>query len=291
MTEVRIVNPVLIEHLDQPPPEVLYHYTDQHGVLGIAQSGLMWASHVRYLNDRTEFDHAIATADALASARLAQATDDATRGELKLIRSAIAEAGINICVASWSSVDDDLSQWRAYGGNGTGYALAVAGSVLRDMARRQSFYLARCVYDSAEQERLLGELIDTTLAENLAHRGKTGSFVPDRPGGDMTYRMNRYGSLFKNPKFESEHEWRVVSMPLSRERVEYRVRAGRSTMIPYFEFSLLREDGRFAIEEACVGPCIDGENAKKALEDVLAKATGHYARPIVRTSCVPYRNW
>jgi hypothetical protein len=34
--------------------EVLYHYTDAHGLLGIVQSRQLWASNAAFLNDSTE---------------------------------------------------------------------------------------------------------------------------------------------------------------------------------------------------------------------------------------------
>jgi hypothetical protein len=43
-------------HMVQPPPETLYHYTTQDGLLGIIQSRSLWATNVSYMNDSTEFD-------------------------------------------------------------------------------------------------------------------------------------------------------------------------------------------------------------------------------------------
>ncbi len=40
------------------PEELLYHYTTIEGLLGIVESGSLRASHIRYLNDQTEFKNA-----------------------------------------------------------------------------------------------------------------------------------------------------------------------------------------------------------------------------------------
>ena len=37
----------------------LYHYTSQKGLLGILKDQKIWATHVQYLNDSTEFHFAI----------------------------------------------------------------------------------------------------------------------------------------------------------------------------------------------------------------------------------------
>jgi len=46
----------LTEHLQQSPPEFLYHYTGQDGLLGIITSGSLWATNISYMNDATEFE-------------------------------------------------------------------------------------------------------------------------------------------------------------------------------------------------------------------------------------------
>ena len=47
------------EILSRQPPKILYHYTDQEGLLGIIGKKEIWASHTQYLNDQREFRHAI----------------------------------------------------------------------------------------------------------------------------------------------------------------------------------------------------------------------------------------
>jgi hypothetical protein len=39
---------------DQAEPELLYHYTNQMGLLGILKDKCIWATHLRYLNDTSE---------------------------------------------------------------------------------------------------------------------------------------------------------------------------------------------------------------------------------------------
>ncbi len=40
-------------------PELLYHYTTQKGLLGILHERCIWATHIRYLNDASEFKHGV----------------------------------------------------------------------------------------------------------------------------------------------------------------------------------------------------------------------------------------
>ena len=41
------------------PQETLYHYTSFKGLLGIVDSGVLWASDVRYMNDSAEMKHTV----------------------------------------------------------------------------------------------------------------------------------------------------------------------------------------------------------------------------------------
>jgi hypothetical protein len=43
------------------PPELVYHYTDAAGLLGIISSGTLWATDIEFLNDAQELTYARAT--------------------------------------------------------------------------------------------------------------------------------------------------------------------------------------------------------------------------------------
>lgn len=96
--------------------KVLYHYTTVEGFFGIIRENAVWASDVRYMNDVEEIVHgqkmAIETLNRLAAKN--------RFGEFRRILSNTAEilASAELpshFVASFSTVNDDLTQWRAYG--------------------------------------------------------------------------------------------------------------------------------------------------------------------------------
>src|SRR5215469_16252150 len=53
-----------------PPPDCLYHYTDQLGLLGIIEKRELWATKVQYMNDSTEFGLAVELAKTRIKARM-----------------------------------------------------------------------------------------------------------------------------------------------------------------------------------------------------------------------------
>lgn len=108
---------LIADLISKTPPEVICHYTDQRGPLGILESDELWLTHIQYLNDSREFSHAL---DLVRAAIVKRATvgvgsEGATLTEVsKAVEGDIQN--FNVCVASLSEDGDDLSQWRAYGG-------------------------------------------------------------------------------------------------------------------------------------------------------------------------------
>ena len=47
---------ILKSILDIEIPQVLYHYTDANTLVGIITKKEIWASHIRFMNEYTEFN-------------------------------------------------------------------------------------------------------------------------------------------------------------------------------------------------------------------------------------------
>ncbi len=289
----------LQQHIDREPPALLCHYTNQHGLLGIISTAEIWATSVSNLNDRKEFEYAIELAESLITSRIEHESNERKKRHLGYLRNAALNAGINICVASWSSRIDDLSQWRAYSSAGTGYSIDLKGSVLKEFAAAQDFILAACIYDKSTQERVLGSLIDTILTQNIERETEHPTtseherFMLEHNGGNFAYHINRYASLFKHPGFEAENEWRLISKPLNVSKMDFR--PGISTIASHFRFSLRDDKGvgepTIRIESVHVGPCPEPELAQRNVRFLLAKYSPPEHQPEVIVSSVPYKTW
>ena len=290
----------LQQHIEREPPALLCHYTNQHGLLGIISTGEIWATSVNDLNDRSEFEYAKELAESLVASRIEDEVDERMKRHLGYLRNAVLNAGINICVASWSSRIDDLSQWRAYSRTGTGYSIDLKGSVLREFAKAQDFILAACIYDKSTQERVLRSLIDANLAQNIEWEtehpqpDEHEKFMLEQNGRSFAYHINRYASLFKHPGFAAEDEWRLISRPISVSRMDFR--PGISTIASHFRFSL-RDNGEhknkptIRLESVHIGPCPEPELAQRKVRFLLAKYSPPLHHPEVIVSNIPYRTW
>jgi hypothetical protein len=47
--------PTFTRHVNTKPPDTLYHYTGQLGLLGMTQTRELWATKIQYMNDAAEF--------------------------------------------------------------------------------------------------------------------------------------------------------------------------------------------------------------------------------------------
>lgn len=119
--------------LDFDGETVLWHYTTGPGLLGIVESGQIFATQVACLNDSSETTYATELfKSAIKKASEAIAPDDPGHILLKHIEGELREetgqAGSSpskFFVACFTTQKDDLSQWRAYSevGGENGYAI------------------------------------------------------------------------------------------------------------------------------------------------------------------------
>ena len=116
------------EHLQQPPPNFLYHYTTEQGLLGIVDSGTLWATNIGYLNDATEFSLSLELIrdrllnelreTEMEERHFASADPQrARRANERKDRAQASSAYTNsthspICVICFCKKGDLLSQWR-----------------------------------------------------------------------------------------------------------------------------------------------------------------------------------
>jgi hypothetical protein len=146
----------------QRPPKVLYHYTDQNGLLGIVRDGVVWATSISYLNDAREFNYAKELLDnvlATSGKHLKGKYDELCEREWWPELDAYPQ----VFVFSLSEHADGLGLWRAYGGSAAvGYSIGFRATDLEEKAGLADvgFVLRKCCYDEEEQRKMLLELLE-----------------------------------------------------------------------------------------------------------------------------------
>ncbi len=310
--------PSFVGHLDAIAPTIVYHYTDQNGLMGIVRENSIWATQIQYLNDSTEMQrifkiiegHANIKYDAISRSYIneyanykIESYDDNDTPTPTMVsgdywRQLIALAtgdfvlgsiAQDVFIACFCSEGDLLSQWRGYSGGAYGYSLGFTSQGLVQMALASNFIFGSCIYNANLQNAIAQDLIDyykecvdsgRSLDDTIAEFAKSAGIC---------------GAFFKDESFKEEREWRLVSIPASRQIAHFR--AGKSMIAPYTKISI-GCGSEPSIKHLFVGPCPHMRLSRASVLGLLRREgvsgrseTAQQNLPEVLASSIPFRNW
>jgi hypothetical protein len=267
----------------------LYHYTGASGFLEILRTRQLWATDAAHTNDSLELSYGpTLVREMLAKNPLPAEMRDPGPG-----------AAFVVC---FSEDGDSLSQWRAYGGDGLGYAIGFKFDSLPHpvedplaaepeaededeyptvLAREKTFSacrLTQVMYDRKEQEDIITRVAarlssvydwfsvaSATSEEAIAASGKF-HFA-------SASAFSEHVGVFKNPSFAHEREWRFL---LERNWASYfppmetQYRASRFGLTPFVPLAFATRT--MPIVEVVVGPRIPWTIGQNAVEGLLARS-------------------
>jgi hypothetical protein len=139
-----------------PIPDELYHYTNADAALHILESGELWASNALFLNDAEEIEHGIGIYANVVEAVRARGTHSQRTLDLfdssTLHAEMLRQSAVFVCCLSAAS--NQLSQWRAYCANGTGYSIGFRSNGFTDLrGDSPRLVLVRVLYKLDEQSK------------------------------------------------------------------------------------------------------------------------------------------
>jgi len=257
-------SPDLIEDM-QPPPAVLYHYTNPKSFFDIVTSGpCLHATHHRFLNDVDEMRFGFKIAlDVLE--QLPGLDPEAKRLTVEKIKALLADDSYIACLSEKPNV---LSQWRAYANNGAGYCVGIAAERRLDgYGDDEDFWstrLLKCLYDRGTLENMLEERFARAISWHLSDSGKKYEDQDELLANDLSGIAWRYAHVSKHEHFLEEAEWRFVVGAPSRD-VQYRI--GAMGLTPYLPTDKLK------ISEVWIGPGVgpSPEVAKRTVTGFLER--------------------
>jgi hypothetical protein len=273
------------------PPNALFHYTNQSGLLGILDHRELWATKVQYMNDSTEFGVAIELARKILEIRIKSTNDNAEKSLFEFISNRLNGISyINICSVSFCGKPDLLSQWRGYAGNG-GFSIGFKSKLLADIAAREGFRLGHCIYNEQDQAFILTEMLDDAVFQFVKMDGAPEEKIP-QIAKRFEKALIKFGAFFKDSSFEEEGEWRLVTSTVRYHDDKFCFRPGKSMLIPFFRISLTSGCWTDEIVEIFIGPCPHPQISRQAvlgllLKHQISKGSGHF----VVESKIPFRNW
>ncbi|WP_428818819.1 DUF2971 domain-containing protein [Microbulbifer sp. MCCC 1A16149] len=291
---------------------LIYHYTDASALKGILENDALWLSDQRFMNDPSEFHHAI---DGFIRHLEKKLHNEIAKDRIKsrIKRGAQTQMENRTFLTSFSS-GDLLSQWRGYCPSEGGYAIGFNKEKLSSFLKSKAFSLKNsegksfshfdilnCMYDENEKQANYNYLIDCSIPAT--------AFIP--PKGDQLdrrldkiladYHFRHLTATHKDSSYREESEVRILySKPGPDIEREYReqldaailpteFREKNNYLLPYVRLTGVLE----CIEEIIVGPSADQERAHNGLNDFLKLQSHdkpHLLEVTLRLSTIPYRN-
>jgi hypothetical protein len=147
---------------DYKPDDIVWHYTNGDGILGIVQTSKLYATQVSAKHDSKETEYATDLFKQAVGLVIAEKAGDThavsfLNGILEFVKETPENPARGISkffVTCFSADGDDVTQWARYG-KGNGYAI---GFFARGLNRAPTSWLHRVVYDRTKQERAAKEI-------------------------------------------------------------------------------------------------------------------------------------
>lgn len=267
-------------------PKIIYHYTTQDGLIGILKESALWATKIHYMNDASELIEPFSIAKTFLTElnqQLDPKSDKDQELQKEIALSILDEIDswqrVNICLVSFCTDGDLLSQWRGYGVSGSAYAIGFDLEKLVQSIRPHSFELHRCqYYDPAAYRDQINQFVSAFIKQALSKHEKPTDFI----GGFI-----KMAAVMKFKCFEEEEEWRIISWePISYTDERFNFKPGKSILIPYYSLPF----DLSSIVEIIIGPCQNPDLARNATYGIAHRYNlNKVIFGNIKISTIPYR--
>ncbi|MGC1301866.1 MAG: DUF2971 domain-containing protein [Caulobacteraceae bacterium] len=269
------------------PNRRLSHYTTLGGLVGIIESGCLWASNVSFLNDSRELQHGIeASLDAIERF-LQERSTEKWHEPLKHAGRALKDGKVpNTYATCFCESPDLLSQWRGYGGLEQGVSIQFDRRKLETAFQSQGTQLRPVIYGTLTASSKMKKAI----REQLSALEEDRDFIEAssvRELNDAAYKvLSQLIPQFKHNGFRDERESRlIVQHRTLRDGVSFR--ANKNVLVPYLKLGPLGES-ELPIVGLMIGPGKDQVLTRRSVEMFLHKHG--YASCKITLSQVPFRS-
>lgn len=230
--------------------ETLFHYTTFNGLYGIVENNTIWATHFKYLNDKSEYSifeerlteylkpiihekirEMLADGKILPN-HLPSDIENLVSDEVSIYKSAVYKAtyGESYVASFCGSANDSyvienglLSQWRGYGRDG-GYSIEFDTNILIKMMKMEgieynyALIMGDVIYEN-EENKILEEFSDKikNLSNHICEIIESQVTGAEIPNGDLALEaMLSIPPRLKHRSFSEEKEVRIVGTFLPR---------------------------------------------------------------------------
>ena len=294
---LRLISSAVRRPSSPNPPETVFHYTTAEGLYGIVESGQLWATDARYLNDSSEVEYGREVLESVLRRWVQQNSGDRSFGAALLRRlfetcnGPRATERSSIFVVCFCEKPSLLGQWRAYSQTG-GYSIGFSCTPSMEQqfsrpAESCEMKFVKVIYERKTQEEILWQLITAILnAANAPEFADQFAQLPparkesliDVNSFILHESLERTIAGLKNEAFAEEREWRLiirenlvfVSMedPPAENRPKLAYRISRGLLIPYVK--LVPSNGPLlSLRSVRSGPTLDRTRAELSVKAFL----------------------
>ena len=281
----------------RPLPEEIWHYTDANGLIGILQTGRIWATQVSCLNDTLEQRYFGELVHQAVKERRKQSIDARVEPLFRVADETLDNLDFTSAgqfVVCFSEAEDDLGQWRGYGGGECGYAIGFRSQVVLDAINlRPNALLLPMGYADDIHSFIVADVI--RWAEIYFRQGL------DRGLSDPVAWATEFVAAFgdaltliaatvKHPKFSGERERRIAAFLQEGEHGQMIFRQKRTLLARHLPLSLTVDvEGaqKLPVTRIYVGPGPAQKASKISVGDLLLQQS--YKDVPVEISKIPYR--
>ncbi len=279
--------------LGRAPVSEVWHYTTGQGLIGILTDGKLYSTQISCLNDSLEQRYFGDLVHAGLKKLNASNSDPSVDVLLQAADGALSGrdfSALGHFVTCFSEVEDDLGQWRGYGGGQCGYAIGFDYSKLMTALPvvRPDALLTPMNYDLTRQHFVVDDLLKNAqifFAASLPNRDVkrwANEFV-----AAFSAEMDIFACITKHPAFAAEKERRIVTRLGDGETNQLEFRQKQTLLSRHLSIDLRCDDNLLPITRICVGPSPAQRVSQVSVGDLLIK-TGYLNIPVILSS-VPFR--
>lgn len=277
------------------------HYTNLSGFFGIVESGGLWLSDHRFLNDSEEYHNGRLLALEILTKLTIKSKFSTFRNVLVATADILKNIEEKACyVCSLSMAKDSLDQWRAYSSDDHGVAITFNnsnnGKGLSHFFIMPIMSVSKVIYDLRTKTKILLGTISKFATEYNEDIRRGNKFAEDDWARELASSLSLEFINFKHPSFVSEQEVRLVVSHSSMHHFKGLAhRVGKGRIIPYLNSADLYDESFYErleithlpIKEVQVGPLSNQQVTIRSIEEYLANKGFTHAK--VHKSSIPYR--
>lgn len=283
----------------KPVPEILYHYTDDMGLMGILDSGKLWFTDVFSLNDPSELNHGIKHLCKIIETRAEKESNVEKYFAKKFIQSISGnvEMSANYFVCCFSQTGDDLGQWRAYADDGRGYAIGFNANALENAftdAQESKNGTFHVMYNDRKLCTIHDQLVSKTFPilstpKEMGLELKTLNRFLARLSVQLASSCIYTSLCFKHEAYCNEQEYRFLQVYAGGSPIpDLKFRRRSYSLVRYREFDW-KSNIRDSIKEIVCGPACN-RDAPKFARDCLHAFLPRAENIAIKQSNIPYKS-